>query len=48
MSYIEDTSSIVELIYELMSYFDERMRLRSVEEDAMLAGMMIDTQNFTQ
>ena len=49
MSYIEPgSSSTVELVSELMSYFDERIRLKSIEADAMLAGMMIDTQNFTQ
>ena len=48
MSYIEPgSSSTVELVSELMSYFDERIRLKSIEADAMLAGMMIDTQNFT-
>ena len=49
MSYIEPgSSSTVELVSELMSYFDERIRLKPIEADAMLAGMMIDTQNFTQ
>ena len=49
MSYIEPgSSSTVELVSELMSYFDERIRLKTVEADAMLAGMMIDTHNFTQ
>ena len=30
-----------------MTYFDDRLRIRTLEADTMFAGIMIDTMNFT-
>ena len=48
LSYIDaGASSTCELISEVMSYFEDRLRVRQLEGDTMLAGMMIDTRYFT-
>ena len=48
LSYIDSgASSTCELVSDVMVYFDDRVRLRSLEADAMLAGIMIDTMYFT-
>ena len=47
LSYIEPyASSACEMVAEIVQYFDEQMRLRFLEADALYAGIMIDTNNF--
>ena len=46
--YIEPyASSACEMVAEILQYFDEDLRLRSLEADCLYAGMVIDTNNFT-
>jgi len=40
-------SSASELVTELVQYFGDRLRLSNVEADALLAGITLDTKNFT-
>ena len=48
LSYVDPgASSTCELIVEIMSYLDERLKIRPLEADTMLAGIMIDTMYFT-
>ena len=48
LSYIDaGASSTCELVSEIMNYFDDRLKVRSLEAETMLAGIMIDTMNFT-
>ena len=48
LSYIDSgASSTCELISDVMAYFDDRVKIRPLEADAMLAGIMIDTMYFT-
>lgn len=48
LSYIEPyASSASELVAEVLQYFSEDIRIRSIEADAMYAGIMVDTTNFT-
>ena len=48
MTYIDPSaSSTCELISELVRYFDDRIKIHSLEAEAMLAGIMVDTINFT-
>ncbi len=48
LSYVEPyASSASELVAEILQYVGDNVRLKSVEADAMYAGMVIDTQNFT-
>lgn len=48
LSYIDaGASSTCELVTEIMTYFDDRLKIRPVEADSMLAGIMIDTMYFT-
>ena len=48
LSYIDaGASSTCELVSEIMNYFDDRLKVKSLEADTMLAGIMIDTMNFT-
>ena len=35
------------MVAEILQYFDEDLRLRSLEADCLYAGMVIDTNNFT-
>ena len=48
LSYVDPgASSTCELIVEIMSYMDERLKIKQLEADTMLAGIMIDTMYFT-
>jgi c-di-AMP phosphodiesterase-like protein len=56
VDYIQDTaltyqetyaSSTCELVTEIIQYIDERLELRQVEADALYAGIVVDTKNFT-
>ena len=48
LSYIDaGASSTCEIIAEIMTYFDDRLKIKSLEADTMLAGIMIDTMYFT-
>ena len=48
LSYIDaGASSTCELVAETMTYFDDRLKIRSLEADTMFAGIMIDTMYFT-
>ena len=48
MSYVEPSaSSACEIISEMIKFFDDSIKLRPLEAEAMLAGMMVDTLNFT-
>ena len=47
LSYIEPyASSASEMATEILQYFDEEVKLRSIEADALYAGIMVDTNNF--
>lgn len=46
--YIEPyASSTCELVTELLQYLDDRIRLEPMEATALLAGIVVDTKNFT-
>jgi len=54
--YIQDTvliyqetyaSSTCELVTELLQYIDEKLKLKPVEAEALYAGIVVDTKNFT-
>lgn len=48
LSYIEPgASSTCELIAEIMTYFSDRIKIKALEADTLLAGIMIDTMYFT-
>lgn len=48
LSYIEPyASSASEMIAEVLQYFSESIKLRSIEADCLYAGIVIDTNNFT-
>ncbi len=48
LSYIEPyASSSCEMIAEILQYFSDGVRLRSLEADSIYAGIIIDTNNFT-
>lgn len=48
LSYVEPyASSTCEMVAEILQYFSEDLRVRSLEADCMYAGMVIDTNNFT-
>lgn len=48
LSYIEpNASSACEMVSELLQYIDNGVKLKSVEADVMYAGIIIDTNNFT-
>lgn len=40
-------SSTCELVTEILQYVDEKIRLRPVEAEALYAGIVVDTKNFT-
>ncbi len=40
-------SSACELVTEMIQYIGEKVRLKSAEADAILAGITVDTQNFS-
>lgn len=47
LSYVEPyASSTCEMIAEIMQYIGNNLKLRSLEADALYAGIMIDTNNF--
>lgn len=47
LSYIEPfASSACEMVAEIMQYISEGIKLRSIEADAIYAGVVIDTNNF--
>ena len=48
LSYVEPyASSSCEMIAEILQYFADGLKLRSIEADCISAGIMIDTNNFT-
>ena len=48
LSYVEPyASSACELVAEILQYVTDRIRIKSLEADAMYAGIVIDTNNFT-
>ncbi len=48
LSYIEPyASSACEMVAEVLQYVDDGLRLRTSEAEAMYAGMLIDTNNFS-
>lgn len=49
LSYIEPyASSASEMVAEILQYFCDGIRIKSTEADAMYAGIMIDTNNFSK
>ncbi len=47
LSYIEPyASSASEMVAEILQYFAEGLKIRSLEADSIYAGIMIDTNNF--
>lgn len=47
LSYIEPgASSSCEMVAEILQYFEENVRLKSLEADCLYAGIIIDTNNF--
>src|SRR5690606_36309454 len=48
ITYIEPyASSTSELVTELLQYYHERIKLEPIEAAALLAGIVVDTKNFT-
>ena len=48
LSYVEPyASSACEMVAEILQYFSDDLRIRSIEADCLYAGIMIDTNNFT-
>lgn len=48
LSYVEPyASSTCEMVAEILQYFQDGLKLRSMEADCLYAGIMIDTNNFT-
>lgn len=48
LAYLEPyASSASELVTEIVQYFDDKIKLKAIEADAMLAGLTMDTKNFT-
>mgnify|MGYP002238020149 CR=1 FL=1 len=48
LSYVEPyASSACEMVAEVLQYIADGIRMKSAEADAMYAGIVIDTQNFT-
>ena len=48
LSYIEPySSSTCEMVAEVLQYIADGIKIKSAEADAMYAGIVIDTQNFT-
>lgn len=47
LSYVEPfASSASEMVAEVVQYYDERLKLRPAEADAVFAGIVMDTNNF--
>lgn len=48
LSYIETfASSACEMVAEILQYIADRVKIRSIEADTIYAGIIIDTNNFT-
>ncbi|MCD8054930.1 MAG: DHH family phosphoesterase [Lachnospiraceae bacterium] len=48
LSYIESyASSASEMVAEILQYFDDSLRLRPIEAETIYAGIVVDTNNFT-
>ena len=48
LSYIEPfASSACEMVAEILQYFSDGIRIYNIEADALYAGIVIDTDNFT-
>ena len=48
LSYVEPyASSACEIVAEILQYFSDDLRIRSIEADCLYAGIVIDTNNFT-
>ena len=48
LSYIEPTaSSACEMIAEILQYFEDNVRMKSLEADSIYAGIIIDTNRFS-
>ena len=48
LSYIEPfASSACEMVAEILQYFSDEIRIYNIEADALYAGIVIDTDNFT-
>jgi len=48
LRYLEPyASSASELVTEILQYIEERMTLEKIEAEALLAGIMVDTKNFS-
>ncbi|RRD94345.1 DHH family phosphoesterase [Clostridiales bacterium COT073_COT-073] len=48
LRYVEPyASSTCEMVSEILRYISEKLKLNAVEADAMLAGITVDTKNFT-
>ncbi len=48
LTYLEPyASSTCELVTEILYYMSDRMEMTSFEADALLAGITVDTKNFT-
>lgn len=47
LSYVEPyASSASEMVAEVVQYYDDRLKLKSAEADAVFAGIVMDTNNF--
>lgn len=47
LSYVEPyASSTCEMVAEILQYYDDGVKIKSIEADSLFAGMMIDTNNF--
>lgn len=47
LSYVEPyASSACEMVAEILQYFQDGLRIRSIEADCLYAGIVIDTNNF--
>lgn len=47
LSYIEPyASSTCEMVTEILRYISDKLKLRSIEADALFAGITVDTKNF--
>lgn len=47
LSYVEPyASSTCEMVAEILQYYDDGVKIKSVEAESLYAGMMIDTNNF--
>lgn len=48
LSYVEPyASSACEMVAEVLQYIADGIKIKSAEADAMYAGIVIDTNNFT-